>query len=73
MAPLATPEAIDVAPEYSLVQDALTDDDHIYATLDFEKEDGSPKKEKKACFSDLRPRVYKKKTVLCLQLLPIRS
>ncbi|EYC43735.1 hypothetical protein Y032_0482g2277 [Ancylostoma ceylanicum] len=34
-APLATPEMVDIAPEYSVVQDALADDEHIYATLDF--------------------------------------
>ncbi|ETN80621.1 hypothetical protein NECAME_02369 [Necator americanus] len=34
-APLATPEMVDIAPEYSVVQDALVDDEHIYATLDF--------------------------------------
>ncbi|XGW27304.1 hypothetical protein V3C99_007704 [Haemonchus contortus] len=37
-APLATPEMIDIAPEYSIVQDALVDDEHIYATLDFSSE-----------------------------------
>ncbi|CAI4228382.1 unnamed protein product [Auanema sp. JU1783] len=35
VAPLATPEAVELAPEYSQTQDALTDDDNVYATADF--------------------------------------
>ncbi|WKY06617.1 hypothetical protein Q1695_006642 [Nippostrongylus brasiliensis] len=66
-APLATPEMIDIAPEYSLVQDALVDDEHIYATLDFstkpspktnsskEEKSASTKKEKKR---PLRSRMF---------------
>ncbi|CAD6195674.1 unnamed protein product [Caenorhabditis auriculariae] len=33
-APLATPEMVEIAPEYSLVKDALSCDEHIYETLD---------------------------------------
>uniref|UniRef100_A0A1I7XKB3 Rho GTPase-activating protein 190 n=1 Tax=Heterorhabditis bacteriophora TaxID=37862 RepID=A0A1I7XKB3_HETBA len=68
-APLATPEMVEFAPEYSIVQDALTDDDHIYATLDFasatkddqksvtssEKSNSSGKKDKKR---PLRSRMF---------------
>ncbi|VDM71924.1 unnamed protein product [Strongylus vulgaris] len=48
-APLATPEMVDIAPEYSIVQDALVDDEHIYATLDFSttQEQKAPMKEEK--------------------------
>ncbi|KAE9418801.1 hypothetical protein Angca_006595, partial [Angiostrongylus cantonensis] len=35
LAPLAMPETVDVSTDYSMVQDALTDDHHFYATLDF--------------------------------------
>ncbi|CAB3409630.1 unnamed protein product [Caenorhabditis bovis] len=35
IAPLATPEAVEIAPEYSLVKDALTSEEGIYETLDF--------------------------------------